>query len=127
MSHFSKIKTSITNLKLLKKSIKDLGFSYKMSTNSSFLDYTQPLFLYDLDSNDFQLPSCSFEWSMDQYILVVDLSLWSLDIDFNYFTERLLQQYAYNVVIKQGYIQGFNCVTENLTDDGSINLVLQRF
>nr|YP_009394263.1 hypothetical protein [Leptosiphonia brodiei]ARW62825.1 hypothetical protein [Leptosiphonia brodiei] len=127
MSHFSKIKTSITNLKLLKKTVKDLGFLYKISSDKSIICDHKTLFVYDLDRSDFHTPSCSFQWNVDQYLLIVDLGLWNSDIDFNYFTERLLQQYAYNVVIEQGYAQGFSRVTEHLKDNGCISLVLQRF
>nr|YP_009394684.1 hypothetical protein [Polysiphonia elongata]ARW63246.1 hypothetical protein [Polysiphonia elongata] len=127
MSHFSKIKTSITNLELLKKTIQDLGFFYKVSINTTTSDTNETLFVYDLDPCHIELPSCSFQWSHDQYVLIVDLGLWNLDIDFNYFTERLLQQYAYNIVVQQGNIQGFNCVNERLTANGSISLTLQKF
>nr|YP_009396123.1 hypothetical protein [Melanothamnus harveyi]ARW65410.1 hypothetical protein [Melanothamnus harveyi] len=124
MSHFSKIKTSITDLGVLKKTIDDLGFFYKVSSENLS---SSTVFVYDSDLYVNQVPSCSFEWNINQYLLVVDLGLWNLDIDFNYFTERLLQQYAYNVVIKQGNMQGFTPVVQKLTDNGSINLILQRF
>jgi len=124
MSHFSKIKTSITDLDVLKKTIDDLGFFYKVSSEDL---PSSTVFVYESDFYLSQIPSCSFEWNTNQYLLVVDLGLWNLDIDFNYFTERLLQQYAYNVVIKQGNIQGFTPVVQKLTDNGSINLILQRF
>lgn len=124
MSHFSKIKTSITDLDVLKKTVDDLGLFYKVSLENQ---PSSTVFIYESDLYNGQVPSCSFEWNGNQYLLVVDLGLWNLDIDFNYFTERLLQQYAYNVVIKQGNIQGFTPVVQKLTDNGSINLILQRF
>nr|YP_009396534.1 hypothetical protein [Vertebrata australis]ARW65720.1 hypothetical protein [Vertebrata australis] len=133
MSHFSKIKTSITDLEVLKKTIVDLGFSYKI-----FLDHkdqlindsiskTDILFVYDLGINKNDLPACSFEWHHDQYLIVADFALWHLEIDFNYFMDRLLQQYAYNTVIDQGSVQGFCAVEENILSNGSISLTLQRF
>ncbi len=127
MSHFSKIKTSITDLDVLKKTIDDLGFFYKVSSESAPSSINRTVFVYDSDLCVSQVPSCSFEWNLNEYLLVVDLGLWNLDIDFNYFTERLLQQYAYNIVIRQGNIQGFTPVVQELTDNGSINLILQRF
>ena len=125
MSHFSKIKTSITDLDVLEKTINDLGFLSSVDSVDNSVPKT--LFVYDLDSSAFDVPSCTFEWNVNQYFLIVDLGLWNLDIDFNYFTERLLQQYAYNIVVKQGTIQGFTPVLEKITDNGSISLILQRF
>nr|YP_009122276.1 hypothetical protein [Vertebrata lanosa]AJH66034.1 hypothetical protein [Vertebrata lanosa] len=133
MSHFSKIKTIITDLAILKKTVVDLGFSYK-----SFLDYEDELlcksmskkdglFVYDIGINKNDLPACSIEWHSNQYLIVVDFALWNLEIDFNYFMDRLLQQYAFNTVLDKGYVQGFHRVEENLLTNGSISLILQRF
>nr|YP_009394474.1 hypothetical protein [Vertebrata thuyoides]ARW63036.1 hypothetical protein [Vertebrata thuyoides] len=133
MSHFSKIKTSITDLGVLKKTITDLGFHYKTSlsnpneVSSELIDHKDTLFIYDIGLNKNDLPACSFEWQSGQYLIIVDFLLWNLEIDFNYFMDRLLQQYAYNTVIDQGSFQGFHRVEENILSNGSISLTLQRF
>nr|YP_009399846.1 hypothetical protein [Tolypiocladia glomerulata]ARW69665.1 hypothetical protein [Tolypiocladia glomerulata] len=133
MSHFSKIKTSITDSKVLKKTLNDLSFVHKSFfednniASDSSLDRKEIIFVYDSYISESLLPCCSFEWNDNEYVIVVDLSLWNLDIDFHYFTERLLQQYAYNIVIDQGYNEGFHCIDEKVYDNGSISLILQKF
>nr|YP_009395513.1 hypothetical protein [Vertebrata isogona]ARW64591.1 hypothetical protein [Vertebrata isogona] len=133
MSHFSKIKTSILDLELLQKTILDLGFSYRAFSKTvddlhcNSITKKPTLFVYDVGVKKNDLPFCSFEWNVDQYLIVVDFALWNLDMDFNYFMDRILQQYAYNNVMNQGYVQGFQRVKENVLSNGSISLTLKRF
>nr|YP_010619594.1 hypothetical protein PN023_pgp170 [Tayloriella tenebrosa]WAX03607.1 hypothetical protein [Tayloriella tenebrosa] len=133
MSHFSKIKTNITNLNTLVKTIKQLGFSYRFfSTNGNFI-YTNEegnnddIYVYQVNKCSKENHVFTFKWNISEYYLVVDLALWSLDIDFNYLLDRLFQQYAYNIVLKTSSISGFQKIKEKFNDDGSIKLTLQRW
>nr|YP_010618819.1 hypothetical protein PN064_pgp171 [Deltalsia parasitica]WAX02832.1 hypothetical protein [Deltalsia parasitica] len=133
MSHFSKIKTNITNFNTLIKTIKQLGFNYQFCSNNSNSIYTNQ----ESRNNDilvYQLNECSKKnhvftliWNVSEYHLVVDLELWSLNIDVNYVLDRLFQQYAYNMVVDTSSFSGFQRINENFNDDGSIKLTLQRW
>nr|QCI05290.1 hypothetical protein [Compsothamnion thuyoides] len=122
MSHFSKILTCISNLEILKKTINDLGFKYKVDKYNL---RKNKLDIYDFSIEDKLL--FSFEFDQDKYVLIADLQLWSLNIDFNSFLEKLNQYYSYNIVLNQSQVKGFNKTFEKVMDDGSIKLVMEKW
>nr|YP_009398179.1 hypothetical protein [Thaumatella adunca]ARW67365.1 hypothetical protein [Thaumatella adunca] len=133
MSHFSKIKTNISNFDTLSRTITQLGFNYKLfnSDSCNILDDSKSLvkniLVYSLSKNSQKNSLFSFIWNGYQYNLVVDEQLWSLDMDLNYFIDRLSQQYAYNIILNQSISNGFQKVSEKAEDDGSIKITLQRW
>nr|YP_010619399.1 hypothetical protein PN189_pgp171 [Xiphosiphonia pinnulata]WAX03412.1 hypothetical protein [Xiphosiphonia pinnulata] len=133
MSHFSKIKTNITNFDNLIKTIKELGFNYRLFSNTINYIYTnqevkeQDILIYKLNECSKENHIFTFVWDVNEYHLVVDLQLWSLDMDFSYLIDRLFQQYAYNMVVDTSYVSGFQKIKEKLNDDGSIKLTFQRW
>nr|YP_009394888.1 hypothetical protein [Polysiphonia stricta]ARW63450.1 hypothetical protein [Polysiphonia stricta] len=131
MSHFSKIKTNISNIDILVKTIKQLGLTYKFIdvNNVSYgmqLKH-ENLLIYQMNQNFKDDPLCTFVWSGCEYNIVVDLQLWNLGMDFQYFVDRLSQQYAYNMIVSHSFLNGFQKVQEHVQDDGSIKLVLRRW
>nr|YP_010850953.1 Ycf35 [Aphanocladia stichidiosa]WGH14009.1 Ycf35 [Aphanocladia stichidiosa] len=133
MSHFSKIKTNITNLNVLIKTIKELGFNYKFFSSThkylSINNQSKPdnILVYKLNENNTESSLFTFTWNASEYILLVDLDVWNLDISFNYLLDRLFQQYAYNIVINTSSTSGFQKIKEQSIYDGSIKLTLQRW
>nr|YP_010618625.1 hypothetical protein PN024_pgp170 [Rhodomelopsis africana]WAX02638.1 hypothetical protein [Rhodomelopsis africana] len=127
MSHFSKIRTNITNLNVLIRTIKQLGFNYRFFSSTDKEGKNNDMVVYQLNKHGNENHVFTFIWNISEYNLVVDLELWSLHIDFNYLFDRLLQQYAYNMVINTSYISGFQKVKEQLNYDGSIKLTLQKW
>nr|YP_009393239.1 hypothetical protein [Symphyocladiella dendroidea]ARW61801.1 hypothetical protein [Symphyocladiella dendroidea] len=133
MSHFSKIKTNITNLNTLVKTITQLGFNYRFFSNTeNYIHNNQEvkkndILVYQLNEYSKENHVFTFIWNINEYNLVVDLELWSLDIDFNYLIDRLFQQYAYNMVVDTSSISGFYKIKDNINYDGSIKLTLQRW
>nr|YP_010850359.1 Ycf35 [Lophurella caespitosa]WGH13218.1 Ycf35 [Lophurella caespitosa] len=133
MSHFSKIKTNITNLNVLIKTIKELGFNYRFFTSTDkhlFVNnQSEPnnILVYKLDEFNREINVFTFTWNISEYILLVDLDAWNLDINFDYLLDRLFQQYAYNIVINTSSTNGFQKIKEQSLYDGSIKLTLQRW
>nr|YP_009394053.1 hypothetical protein [Rhodomela confervoides]ARW62615.1 hypothetical protein [Rhodomela confervoides] len=130
MSHFSKIRTNICDLDILIETISQLGFEYNIfSSYNSNKSKTDPkdLVIYDLLKNSHKKPILSFVWNGSEYSIVVDLQLWSLDIDINYFIDRVSQQYAYNMILSQSNLGGFNQISERIGHDGSIRVTLQKW
>lgn len=122
MSHFSKIKTNISDIEILKVTLNDLGFNYKLFTSS------QGLRILDVYKESEQSKSLfHFIWDGSQYNLMADFMLWSLTVNINSFAEKLNQQYAYNMILKQGRQNGFDKQLQTLMSDGSIRLVMQRW
>nr|YP_010170894.1 hypothetical protein K8K75_pgp172 [Chondria tumulosa]QSD57035.1 hypothetical protein [Chondria tumulosa] len=129
MSHFSKIRTNISNSDVLLKTLDQMGFDceYFDSKNVSVPCNLSihNVAVYDFSKNKKQL--FGFIWNESQYNLVADLDLWSLDMDFNYFVDLLSQRYAYNMILNQSSVGGFCKVDENILSDGSIKVVLRKW
>nr|YP_009393446.1 hypothetical protein [Bostrychia simpliciuscula]ARW62008.1 hypothetical protein [Bostrychia simpliciuscula] len=131
MSHFSKIKTNISNLSVLKQTLKDLGFHLFLSSSSNlykeseYLDNSINLVVYNCSL--YKDPLFSFLWNGFEYNLIVDLQLWSLDIDVNYFIDKLSQKYAYNLILNKSISSGFQKVSEKITADGSMKITVQKW
>ena len=132
MSHFSKIKTNITDFDALLNTINQLGFDYKLLHDNIDLPLkdckrTTNIAVYQLNKIDDKAPVFTFIWNGEEYMLMADVQLWNLDVDFNYLLDRIFQQYAYNMVINTSYISGFNKIQEELSYDGSVKITLQRW
>lgn len=129
MSHFSKIKTNISNLSILKQTVRQLGFYYEVvrpiDVKSINLPIPMNLMIYNslLDTK----PLFSFVWNICEYNLVADLQLWSLDTDVNYFVDKLSQKYACNVILSRSLAGGFQKVSEKTSVDGSVKITVQRW
>ena len=122
MSHFSKIRTNISNRNILEKTIKDLGFYYNIDSVTN--NYPN-LYVYDaIDSSNHIF---YFMWDNSRYILMADLMLWNLSVNFENFFEQLNQKYAYNLVLSYSKDNGFQAKNENLMQDGSIRLTVQKW
>nr|YP_010951458.1 Ycf35 [Laurencia catarinensis]WMP12397.1 Ycf35 [Laurencia catarinensis] len=122
MSHFSKIKTNIYDDNVLVKTLNDMGFICKYSMDSLS---SRDIFVYNTCNADKYL--FVFTWNGSFYNLLADLQLWSLDIDFHYFMDSLSQMYAYNIILNQGFLSGFNKVGEKTVSDGSIKIKLKKW
>nr|YP_010937605.1 hypothetical protein Ycf35 [Palisada intermedia]WKW95732.1 hypothetical protein Ycf35 [Palisada intermedia] len=124
MSHFSKIKTNIYDDNVLVKTLNDMGFICKYSMDSLS---SRDIFVYSTSHDDTDKHLFVFTWNGSFYNLLADLHLWSLNIDFNYFMDSLSQMYAYNVILNQGLLSGFNKVSEKTISDGSIKIKLKKW
>nr|YP_009395920.1 hypothetical protein [Dasya naccarioides]ARW65106.1 hypothetical protein [Dasya naccarioides] len=120
MSHFSKIKTNISNLKILKKTLKDLGFYYTESvTQDNYID----VFKTNINSGIL----FSFAWDVSEYNLIIDYDLWKLNMSIDCFIEKVMQQYAVNIISNESSINGFNQKSFIYMQDGSIKLTVQKW
>jgi hypothetical protein len=61
----------------------------------------------------------------DTITLVADF--WGLRIDREAFLQQVTQRYAYITVLDQAQAQGFQVVTQETQQDGSLRLVMQRW
>nr|QCI05613.1 hypothetical protein [Cryptopleura ramosa] len=131
MSHFSRIKTNIVNCEILKKTLVDLGFKYKCYQNNdqinNLTNINQVNFINVYSNLSDSQSLFNFSWDGLQYILVADFQLWNLDINVDYFLEKLTQCYASNIVIYQGISNGFQASEQIVMQDGSLKIVMQRW
>ena len=133
MSHFTKLRTSITDPALLLKALADLGFK-----ECEFHEHAQPLrgYLGDVRSqtgevivrrkhlgrlsNDMGFKRNS-TGTFDAIISGYDRSKYSQD-----WLNRLAQRYAYHATREKLEEQGFDLISEETKDGESIRLVLRR-
>jgi len=126
MSHFTKIKTKLFDLDLLKRSLKDLTIDwseesklvqgYKGKTYSSELVIKQ--------DNNYDI---GFHWNGKEYELVTDLMFWNQKYSVNKFLNQLNQRYAYNAILQSCELEGFTFTENKVSDNGSIRLVAKKF
>ncbi len=123
MSHFTKLKTRITDKVFLKKAITDMELEYvegKLKARG---------WLWKREKADIIIPTRSgydigFRFNGETYDIVAD---WDSikDVDQETFVNTLNQRYAYNVVRETLAQQGF-LLTEEQNKDGTINLTMSR-
>lgn len=126
MSHFTKIKTTLTDLNLLKQSLADLSISFD-STIKSMKGYKSQEHFANLvikQSNGYDI---GFTWNGREYQLIADLQFWQQPWSVETFLDKINQRYAYNSIIKATDVTGFQIVQEVNQENGSIKLTLQRW
>ena len=130
MSHFSKVQTNINNLKLLKKTLIDLGFECDDQVRS-IKDTAGELHNVNLIAKNClsqtQESLVGFFWENNHYSMIADLDFWNTGYSFNFFTEQLNQNYALNMILQQTSNEGFQKVSQESLSDGSVKLTVQRW
>jgi hypothetical protein len=126
MSHFTKIKTKLYDLEILKVSLSDLNLNWTVD-NKSIRGYQSQLHEADLiikQSNNYDI---GFKWNGNEYELVTDLMFWSQSFSVDKFLNQVNQRYAYNSIIQVSQDEGFQFSKVENQQDGSVRLVLRRF
>nr|YP_010902787.1 hypothetical protein REP59_pgp193 [Hypnea flava]WCH54841.1 hypothetical protein [Hypnea flava] len=125
MSHLSRIKTSITNKEILKKTLKDLNFvciDKKINNKNDYIINSKNLIIQQNGKDLF-----AFSWNGKEYSLLADLQLWNMNIPYTKLLEKIIQQYSYNTILKESAKYGFENINRKTLEDGSIQLVIQRW
>lgn len=127
MSHFSNIKTKIRNIESLTAALTDLGIDWKTGP--------QPVRGYKGDSrtaavvieqdNGYDIGFSNN--GNNEYELIADLQFWQQNWSVDRFISQVTQRYAYHTVVGEATKQGFQVAEEVNRQDGSIELVVQRW
>ncbi|KAI0556388.1 ycf35 (chloroplast) [Gracilaria domingensis] len=128
MSHFSRITTNITNLKILKQSLTDLNFDYSAKP-SHLQDSNGNLEYMDIVVKKNDKNIIGFVWNGKEYTFISDFDLWknNQDIYPENIIEKILQQYAINSIIEVSHAEGFKTINKEKLKDGSTKLIVQRW
>jgi hypothetical protein len=126
MSHFSKIKTTIKDLNLLKKSLNDLSVAWDTNVQviKGYKDQNHFANLVIKQNNNYDI---GFTWNGMEYQLVADLQFWQQPWSVELFLDKVTQRYAYNSIVETTKAQGFEPIEEVVNDNGSIKLIIQRW
>jgi regulation of enolase protein 1 (concanavalin A-like superfamily) len=117
MSHFSTIKTKLTNLKFLKESLNDLNIKNLLYSESS-----KDLIIQQENDSDI-----TFSWNGQNYDLIADKAFWQLPISHETFLEKVQVKYNYHNLMSQATYLGFVANDIKETVDGTKTIVFQRF
>lgn len=128
MSHFSQIKTKIRNLDFLKLALNDLGADWKAGPCDvrGYQGQTQSADVVIAQDNGYDIGFCRNPETSD-YELVADLQYWQQPLTVEGFLRQVNQRYAYNTVVSETSRQGFQLSEEQVREDGSVRLVVQRW
>jgi hypothetical protein len=128
MSHFSQIKTKIRNLDSLKLALNDLGTDWKAGPCDvrGYQGQTQTAEVVIAQDNGYDIGFRRNPETSD-YELVADLQYWQQPLTVEGFLSQVTQRYAYNTVVSETSRQGFQLAEEQVREDGSVRLVVQRW
>lgn len=128
MSHFSQIKTKIRNLDSLKLALNDLGTDWKAGPCDvrGYQGQTQAADVVIAQNNGYDIGFRRNPETSD-YELVADLQYWQQPLTVEGFLRQVTQRYAYNTVVAETSRQGFQLAEEQVREDGSVRLVVQRW
>jgi hypothetical protein len=126
MSHFTKIKTALKDLEILRVSLNDLGIQHNNTGNKiqGYKNQIHPADLVIKQPNNYDI---GFVWNGSEYQLVTDIQFWQQPWPVDLFLNRISQRYAYNSIIKVSESKGFQRVEESQQENGSVRLTLQRW
>lgn len=126
MSHFSKIKTTLKDLTLLKKALTDLSVNWDTEVKQirGYKNQTDFANLIISQNNNYDI---GFSWNGFEYQLVADLQFWQQPWSVELFLDKVSQRYAYHSIVESTEKQGFKAIEEVSLEDSSIQLTLQRW
>ena len=126
MSHFSKIKTTLKDLTLLKKALTDLSVNWDTEVKQikGYKDQVDFANLVISQNNNYDI---GFSWNGFEYQLVADLQFWQQPWSVELFLDKVSQRYAYHSIVESTEKQGFKAIEEVSLEDSSIQLTLQRW
>lgn len=124
MSHFTRVRTQLRNLHILQTALEDLKF--EVVPQSVIRGYNGNAAQADLVVRMPGQYDVGFR-QQDSGEVEMVADFWGLKVNRTEFLNQVTQRYAYHTVVEQAEAQGFQVVTEQNEQDGSIRLVVQRW
>ncbi len=128
MSHFSQIKTKLRNLDTLTAVLTDLGADWQAGPAQvrGYQGQTQLADVVISQANGYDIGFCRNPDTQD-YELIADLQYWQQPLTVDGFLRQVTQSYACNTVLTEAGRQGFHLAEQEVRQDGSVRLVVQRW
>ncbi len=126
MSHFSQVKTQIRSLEPLQQALTALGVSWK-SGNAPMRGYEGNMTNAEVVIEQDNGYDIGFQWNGSEYALVSDMQFWQQPWTVESFLQKVTQRYAIATVMGESKAQGFDLAEQQVREDGSVRLVLQRW
>jgi hypothetical protein len=122
MSHFTRIRTQLRDIETVRHALEDMGYQVEEGEVRGFMRQRAQADVVVRMDGDYDI---GFQKVGDTITLVADF--WGLRIDREAFLQQVTQRYAYITVLDQAQAQGFQVVTQETQQDGSLRLVMQRW
>ncbi|MDY6969220.1 MAG: DUF1257 domain-containing protein [Spirochaetota bacterium] len=134
MSHFTKIKTNISNLNILKQTLKDLNIVYNES------DINNKLTIKGWNNENVEVllelkTGCSYGVGVvlneenNTYEFVADW--WGVEtgteVTQEDYINKITQKYAYNTVMDKIRSKGYEIVSEDVDEETNVKIVLRKW
>ena len=126
MSHFTKIKTKLYNLTILKESLNDLSLETEVG-NKEIRGYNNQKHVAELVIKQSNNHDIGFAWNGSEYELVTDLMFWLQPYSVDKFLNRISQRYAYKSIVQMSEREGFQLALSENPQNGSVRLLLRKF
>ena len=133
MSHFTKVKTKINNLNLLKQVLEDINIQFIESTaeqqisincfNNEKIDVQMELktggkySVGVVEAEDGTYEFVADWWGVEMYT----------ELNEQQYTNKIIQKYAYNSVMDKVRAKGYDFVQEEVDDKNNIHVVLRKW
>ena len=128
MSHFSRIKTSIREIDLLKKSLVNLNLVWeeKEQLIEGYQGETHKVNLVLPQENNIDI---GFEKTQNNdYQLIADLSFWDQSTSVEVFLDSLHKEYALTTVLEETKKQGFEKISQTTNQqNGEVVLIVEKW
>ena len=128
MSHFSRLKTSIKEVDLLKKSLTNLNLVWeeKEQLIEGYQGETHKVNLVVSQKNNIDI---GFEKTVDNtYQLVADLAFWDQPTSVDAFLDSLHKEYALTTVLEETKKQGFEKISQTTNQqNGEVVLIVEKW
>ena len=128
MSHFSRIKTSIREIDLLKKSLVNLNLVWeeKEQLIEGYQGETHKVNLVIRQENNIDI---GFEKTKDNsYQLVADLAFWDQPTSVDASLDSLHKEYALTTVLEETKKQGFEKISQTTNQqNGEVVLIVEKW
>ena len=128
MSHFSRIKTSIREIDLLKKSLTNLNLVWeeKEQLIEGYQGETHKVNLVLPQENNIDI---GFEKTQDNnYQLVADLAFWDQSTSVDAFLDSLHKEYALTTVLEETKKQGFEKISQTQNQqNGEVIIIVEKW
>lgn len=128
MSHFTTIKTKITDKECLKKSLKELSYNYE-ENKVAIINHEKKKIKVDLAVKSGLTYDIGFKWNGNTYDVIADW--WGIEKDMgikqNNFVNKVTQRYAYNKTKDLLFKNGFVLAEETVSDKEEIILTVRQW
>ncbi len=122
MSHFTRVRTQLREIDTVKRALVDLGYDVMEGPVRGYGTQVANADLVIKMDGGYDIG-----FRTDGGIVTMIADFWGLKINRDEFLAKVSQRYAYLTILDQAAQQGWQVAGEEVQQDGSVRLVMQRW